>query len=96
MKELYLLLIYFAVLNVISAAVVAYDKSISRLPRGSVRRIPEKTFVFFSLFGGGVGTLVAMLTVRHKTRSHNGLLLKIALLAIIWCTLILFLLTKMQ
>ena len=96
MKELYILLIYILLINVVSAIVVVYDKSISRLPRGSIRRIPEKTFVFFSLFGGGIGTLFAMLSVRHKTRSHNGLLIKICALSAVWTALILFLITKMQ
>ncbi|MBQ4151151.1 MAG: DUF1294 domain-containing protein [Clostridia bacterium] len=96
MKETYLLFVYIAVINIIPALIVIYDKSISRLPRGSVRRIPEKTFLFFSVFGGGIGTLFTMLLIRHKTRSHNGLLLKICALTAVWIAIILFLITKMQ
>ena len=77
-------LIYLAIINVISACVVIYDKSISKLPRGSIRRIPEKTFILFSAIGGGIGTLFLMFWIRHKTKSHNGLLLTIGFFTALW------------
>lgn len=86
----YAFLIYFGVINLIAAGVVIYDKSISRLPRGSIRRIPEKTFVRFSMLGGGIGTLFAMFLIRHKTKEHMGLLAKIAFFATLWCILLLW------
>ena len=81
-------LIYLSAINIIAAMVVIYDKHISRLPRGSVRRVAEKTFVRFSLLGGGIGTLFTMLMIRHKTKSHDGLLLKIAGCMLLWIALI--------
>lgn len=92
MKEylLYGFLICFALVNLIAMIVVIYDKSISKLPRGSIRRIPEKTFVRFSMFGGGLGTLLTMFLIRHKTKEHMGLLAKIALFTTLWCIAILW------
>ena len=84
-----LFLIYLAVINILAAIIVIYDKSISKLPRGSIRRIPEKTFVNLSVIGGGIGTLFAMLWIRHKTKSHDGLLFKIGLFTAVWVVLIL-------
>ncbi len=94
MKELIfnIFIAYLGVINIIAAIVVLYDKSISKLPRGSIRRVAEKTFVFFSAIGGGVGTLFAMLMCRHKTKSHNGLLFKIGFFAVLWTAAILILL----
>lgn len=82
-------LVYLAVINIIAAIVVIYDKSISKLPRGSIRRIPEKTFVNLSIIGGGMGTLFAMFWIRHKTKSHDGLLIKIGFFTALWIAVIL-------
>ncbi len=87
-------LIYLAVINIIAAIVVVYDKSISKLPRGSIRRIPEKTFVNLSIIGGGIGTLLAMFWIRHKTKSHDGLLFKIGFFTVVWIVLILLTVKK--
>ncbi len=87
---LYGFLIYFALINLIALMVVLYDKSISKLPRGSIRRIPEKTFVRFSMLGGGLGTLLTMFLIRHKTKEHMGLLAKITLFTTLWCIVILW------
>ena len=87
--------IYLAVINIISIATVAYDKSISRMPRGSIRRIPEKRFVRLSFLGGSIGTLLAMLLLHHKTKTKDLLLFKISLLFVIWVAIILFAITKM-
>ena len=70
-----LVLLIFLLINLAGACAGLWDKRRSRLPRGSVRRVPERCFVRFALFGGGTGVLLAMLLVRHKTRSHNQLLL---------------------
>ena len=87
-KFLFYTCIYLALINVISFATVAYDKSISRLPRGSVRRIPEKVFVRLSFFGGGMGTLLAMLLLHHKTKTKNLLLFKIIVLFTVWIAIL--------
>lgn len=86
--------LYMLLVNLIGAAVTAYDKHISRAPRGSIRRVPEKTFVRFSAFGGGIGVLMCMLLIRHKTGDHNLLLAKIAFFTVLWIALLLFLLSR--
>ena len=77
-------IIYIIAINLVAMLVVIYDKAISKRPRGSIRRIPERTFVSFSALGGGIGTLFTMLWIRHKTKSHNGLLFKIGFFAFLW------------
>ncbi len=90
----FLPLVWFAAVNLIAAMIVAYDKSISRLPRGSIRRVPERRFVALAWLGGGLGALLAMLLFHHKTKSHDGLLLQIALPTFLWIAAWLLLLSR--
>ena len=90
----YACLLYVLCINLIAMIVVLYDKIISKKPRGSIRRIPEKTFVRFSMLGGGIGTLLTMFLIRHKTKEHMGLLAKIAFFTTLWCILFLWILKK--
>jgi|GEM_PF-1297554 len=90
---LFVLSVYLLLINIAATVLVVYDKSISKLPRGSIRRIPEKTFVLFSMIGGGMGTLLTMLLIRHKTKDHKGLLARIGVFAVLWCIAI-FWITK--
>ncbi len=54
-----------AILNFISFAVYAFDKSRARRNK---RRIPESTLILLAAFGGSAGALLAMTVLRHKTR----------------------------
>ena len=47
-----------------------------------------------SRLGGGIGTLLTMLSIHHKTKDHNALLLKIALWTAVWIVLLLLLLRQ--
>lgn len=85
----FMLGIWLLFINLAAAIIVAVDKHLSKKPRGSVRRVPEKSFVMLSALGGGCGTLLLMFLIRHKTRSHNLLLLKISLFTALWAVLIL-------
>ena len=89
-------LLYFAAINLIAAVTVACDKHISRLPRGSIRRVPERRFVRFAWLGGGLGTLLVMLLCHHKTKSHDALLLRILLPTLLWVCAWLFALSRMN
>lgn len=89
-------LVWLAAVNLIAAVTVAYDKHISRLPRGSIRRVPERRFVRFAWLGGGLGTLLFMLLCHHKTKSHNALLLRILLPTLLWVCAWLFALSRMN
>ncbi len=62
---LYFLLFYLAAVNVIGAAVAAYDKAAAR--RGAWR-IPERQLFFWCLVGGCPGVYLAMRLLHHKTR----------------------------
>lgn len=89
-------LVWLAAINLVAAVTVAYDKHISRLPRGSIRRVPERRFVRFARLGGGLGTLLFMLLCHHKTKSHDALLLRILLPTLLWICAWLFALSRMN
>lgn len=59
------MLIYLLVVNAVGFSVMLYDKY---LARNNLWRIPEKTLLVIAAFGGSVGCLVGMYTVRHKTK----------------------------
>jgi len=54
-------------LNFINFLLFGYDKFLAR--RGGWR-IPEKSLLGLTLFGGGIGGLAGMLLFRHKTRKN--------------------------
>ena len=56
---------YFAAVSVISAAVTVFDK-LSAKVHG--RRVPEKSLLILSVFGGSAAMYIIMLAIRHKTR----------------------------
>ncbi len=65
-NEVYLkyVLIYLAVVNMIGFLAMGIDKFKAK---HSMWRIPEKTLLLISLFGGSIGSLIGMYTFRHKT-----------------------------
>jgi uncharacterized membrane protein YsdA (DUF1294 family) len=62
-----LVLGYLALANLVSFAVMGWDKA--RAQRGE-RRIPERTLLTFAAAGGGLGAVLAQQTFRHKTRKQ--------------------------
>lgn len=78
------LIIYFAIINLLAAAVTCADKS--RAKR-DMWRIPEKTLWLFGLLGGALGTYVCMKTIRHKTK-HKSFMIGMPLLAVLQIALI--------
>lgn len=61
------LLIYGLVINALSYAAMATDKTKARQ---GVRRIFEATLLKLAFIGGSVGTVLAQQTIRHKTRKE--------------------------
>lgn len=59
------LIIYLVVMNIIGFFIMLMDKKKAQKGRW---RIPEKTLLLISLFGGSIGTLVGMYVFRHKTQ----------------------------
>jgi uncharacterized membrane protein YsdA (DUF1294 family) len=58
-------LIVFGGVSLVTFILYATDK---RKAQKGDWRIPEKTLLLFSFFGGALGGLLAMTTVRHKTK----------------------------
>jgi len=62
-----LLIIFLVAMNVAAFSAFAIDK---RRAVSHQRRIPEDTLIMLAIFGGSIGAIVAMWTLRHKTL-HN-------------------------
>ena len=75
------ILAYLAIISLISIIVCIYDKKISKKNRVELR-IPEKTLLLLSAFGGSVAMLITMLIIRHKTK-HVKFMLGIPLIIVI-------------
>lgn len=65
------LLYYFLILNVIGFLLNVFDKQQAKSHK---QRIPETTLLTFVLFGGTLGSGLAMLLFRHKTSKISYLL----------------------
>ena len=74
-------LIYLAVISLVSIIVCVYDKKVSKKNRVELR-IPEKTLLLLSLFGGSIAMFVTMQLIRHKTK-HVKFMLGIPLIIIL-------------
>lgn len=70
---------YFLAINLTAYPLWAIDK---RQARKSGFRVPEWTLHLVSLAGGGVGAVVAMRTLRHKTKKRAFSLVHPALAAL--------------
>ena len=88
MKEL--LSIYLLIINAIAFCLMLIDKYKARK---NLWRIPEATLISTALLGGGIGALIGMYTVRHKTR-HAKFSIGIPLILLAQIALAQFLLLK--
>ena len=61
----YVIVIYFAAMNILAFAAMGRDKR--RAERGE-RRTPEATLLSLAVLGGSAGALLGMLLFRHKTK----------------------------
>ena len=70
MKTVFLLLlIYLAVLSLISVLYCLYDKiAAKKLPKN---RVPERVLFEVSALGGSLAMLISMLCFRHKTKHRR-------------------------
>ena len=62
-----IILIYIAVISLISIIVCIYDKIVSKKNRVELR-VPEKTLLLLSFIGGSVAMYIAMQITHHKTK----------------------------
>ena len=70
---------YLIVMSIIAYILYAADKK--RAKKG-VWRIRERTLLLFGFFGGAAGALIAMETLRHKTK-HTGFWI-VNLVGLLW------------
>lgn len=95
MKErpvLFVIIIYLAIISILSVIICIYDKVISK--KNNVKlRIPEKTLLILSALGGSVAMYICMLIIRHKTK-HFKFMVGIPVIFIIQALLV-FMLFKM-
>lgn len=82
--------IYLLAVNIIALIVWCADKYFAKANK---RRISEKMLFFWALIGGSLGSLIAMHTVRHKTK-HWYFVIGIPLILVLHTILILFILQK--
>lgn len=78
------ILIYFALINVITLILYVADKKKAIKNKW---RIPESTLILFPFLGGFAGGLIGMFKFRHKTK-HAKFLILVPLAAVLWCVLI--------
>ena len=80
------LIVYVAVISLLSVIVCMYDKVISK--RGKVKlRIPEKSLFLWSAAGGSVAMFATMLIIRHKTK-HPSFMVGIPVIIILQIALV--------
>lgn len=60
-----IVLIYLAAISLWSVIVTVHDKIAAKRGR---RRIPERTLIALSVFGGSVAMYMTMQMIRHKTK----------------------------
>ena len=80
------LIVYVAIISVISIIVCFYDKKISKLNRVSLRT-PEKWLLILSALGGSVAMFLTMLLIRHKTK-HLKFMVGIPVIMVIQAAMI--------
>jgi uncharacterized membrane protein YsdA (DUF1294 family) len=65
------ILIYFFIINIIGFLLIGYDK---KMAVANKYRISEKRLLLIVVFGGVIGSGLAMLLFRHKTSKTSYLL----------------------
>lgn len=81
MISFFIALAFFVVMSIITFALYASDK---KKAKQGARRIPEKTLLLFSFFGGAIGGFLAMQIKRHKTKAEHWYFTVVNILGIAW------------
>ena len=58
---------WLLLINLITFFIFGFDKLQAKRKKESVRRVPEKTLLIFSILGGSIGALAGMKVWHHKT-----------------------------
>lgn len=80
------MVIYLLIINALGFAIMLWDKY---LAKNNLRRIPEKSLFGIAVFGGSLGCIIGMYTVRHKTR-HKSFTLGMPAILIVQLLLLYF------
>ena len=80
------IIVYIALISLVSVIVCIYDKKISKKNRVELRT-PEKTLLLLSALGGSVAMLITMLAIRHKTK-HAKFMVGIPLIIVVQAAII--------
>lgn len=78
-------LAWLLAINLVTAAVYAWDKGAAR--RGA-RRVPERRLFLLNALGGFVGAWIVFLGMRHKTR-HTSFWVVQSVASVAWSLLVL-------
>lgn len=62
------IIIYLIIINLLGFLAMYVDK---RKAKKHKWRIPEKTLLYITLLGGGIGSIAGMYTFRHKTQKYG-------------------------
>ncbi|MCD6191420.1 MAG: DUF1294 domain-containing protein [Sulfurimonas sp.] len=60
--------LYLISINLIAFILYAYDKFQSLKSTKNIQRVSEKKLLFTTLLGGTVGSILAMIILRHKLK----------------------------
>lgn len=63
-----ILIVYLAVISLITAAFTVYDKMAAKAGKW---RVSEKTLLTLAVLGGAAAELAVMLSIRHKTKHQK-------------------------
>ncbi|MDR1573940.1 MAG: DUF1294 domain-containing protein [Clostridiales Family XIII bacterium] len=80
------ILLYFAIISLLSAILTFHDKSAARK---NTWRVKERTLLAVSVLGGSVAMLLSMVAVRHKTQ-RKKFMVGIPLIIMVQALIILF------
>ena len=85
------ILIYFAVISVITAVVTFYDKKAAK--KYPKQRVPEKILFLLAILGGSVAEYLIMLKIRHKTK-HKRFMIGLPIIMVLQLVILWLILTQ--
>ena len=85
------ILIYFAVISLITCFITIYDKKAAK--KWTKHRIPEKILFFLAILGGRLAEFLTMLKIRHKTK-HKRFMIGLPMIMILQVVILWLILTQ--
>jgi len=79
------ILIYFAVISLLTCIVTVYDKKAAK--RWTKHRVPEKVLLLLAFLGGSVAEFLTMLKIRHKTK-HKSFMIGLPIIIVLQSVII--------